>query len=113
MNRYATPKGCNFETTEDKMKAILGINFIMGINKLPSLEDYWSPGKCIGDEKIQNVMTRTSFQYILENLHFSNNSNDDKTDKSYKIRSIIKHLNKVFAKSLSNSPFQRVNEYMY
>ena len=41
-NRYTTQKGCNFETTEDEMKAFLGINFIMGINKLPSLEDYWS-----------------------------------------------------------------------
>ena len=41
-NRYTTQKGCNFETTEDEMKAFLGISFIMGINKLPSLEDYWS-----------------------------------------------------------------------
>ena len=37
-NRYATQKGLNFETMEDKMKAILGINFIMGINKLTSSE---------------------------------------------------------------------------
>ena len=40
-NGYATQKGRNFETTEGEMKAFLGINFIMGINKLPSLEDYW------------------------------------------------------------------------
>ena len=39
-NRYTTQKGCNFETTENEMKALLGINFIMRINKLPSLEDY-------------------------------------------------------------------------
>ena len=37
-NRYATQKGPNFEIMEDKMKAILGINFIMGINKLTSSE---------------------------------------------------------------------------
>ena len=54
-NRYATQKVCNFETTEDEMKAFLGINFIMGINKLPSLEDYWLIDKYIGNEKIQNV----------------------------------------------------------
>ena len=80
-NRYATQKVCNFETTEGEMKAFLGINFIMGINKLPSLEDYWSTDKCTGNEKIQNVMTRTRFQTILQNLHFSSNDNDDKTDK--------------------------------
>ena len=105
-NGYATQKGRNFETTEDEMKAFLGINFIVGIKKLPSLEDYWSTDKCIGNEKIQNVMTRTRFQSILQNLHFSNNDNDDKTYKSYKIRPVIEHLNKVFAESLSNSPFQ-------
>ena len=54
-NRYATQKVCNFETTEGEMKAFLGINFIMGINKLPSLEDYWLIDKYIGNEKIQNV----------------------------------------------------------
>ena len=59
-NRCATQKGRNFDTTEDEMKAFLGINFIMGI-KLQSLEDYWSPDKCIRNEKIQNVMTRTRF----------------------------------------------------
>ena len=80
-NRYTTQKGRNFETTEDEMKTYLGINFIMGISKLPSLEDYWSTDKCIGNEKIQNVKTRTRFRSILQNLHFSNNDNDDKTDK--------------------------------
>ena len=38
--------------------------------------------------------------------------NDDKTEKSYKIRPIIKYLNKVFAESLSNSQFQSVDEHM-
>ena len=63
-NRYSTQKVHNFETTEDEMKAFLGINFIMGINKLPSLEDYWSTDKCVENEKIQNVITRTKFQSI-------------------------------------------------
>ena len=111
-NRYATQKGHNFETTESEMKASLGINFIMGINKLSFLEDYWSTDKCIRNEKIQNVMTRTRFQPILQNLHFSNNDNNDKTYKSYKIRRAIEHLNKEFAESLSNSPFQSVDEHM-
>ena len=57
-------------------------------------------------------MTRTGFQSILQNLHFSNNGNDDKTDKSYKIRPVVEHLNKVFAESLSNSPFQNADEHM-
>ena len=111
-NSYATQTGRDFETTEDEMKAFLEINVIMGINKLPSLEDYWSTDKYIRNEKIQGVMTRTRFQSILQNLHFSNNDNDNKTDKSYKICPVIGHLNKVFSGSLSNSPFQSVDKHM-
>ena len=111
-NRYTTQKGLNFETVKNEMKAFLGVNFIMGINKLPSLEDYQSTDKCIGNEKIQNVTTRTRFQSILQNLHYFNNDNDDKTDKPYKIRPVIKHLNNVFVESLSNSLFQSVDKHM-
>ena len=105
-NRYATQKGCNFETMEDEVKVFLGINFIS--------YHLWKTilvnrSKCIGNEKIQNVMTRTRFQSILQNLYFSNNYNDDKTDKSYKIRLVIEHLNKVFAETLSNSAFQSID----
>ena len=57
-------------------------------------------------------MIKTKFQSILQNLHFSSNDNDDKTDKSFKIRPIIEHLNKLFAESLSNSPFQSVDDHM-
>ena len=62
--RHATQKGRNSETTEDEMKAFLGIHFIMGMNKLPSLEDYLSTDKCIRNEQFQNVMTRTRFQSV-------------------------------------------------
>ena len=72
----------------------------MGINKLPFLEDYLSTEKCIGNEKIQNVMGRTRFQSILLNLHCSSNDNNDKTDTSYRVRPVIEYLNKVFAESL-------------
>ena len=57
-------------------------------------------------------MTRTRFQFILQNLQFFNNNNDDKIDTSYKIRPVIEHLNKVFAETLSNSPFQSVEVHM-
>ena len=61
-NRYATQKGCNFQTTEDEMKAFLRVNFTMGIIKLPSSNNFWSTHKCIENEKIQNVTARTKFQ---------------------------------------------------
>ena len=47
-------------------------------------------------------MTKTSFQSILHNLRFSNNDNDDKTDKSNKICPVIKHLNKTWNKKMEH-----------
>ena len=76
------------------------------------MEQYRSTDKCIGNEKIQNVMTRARFQSILQNLYFSNEVNDDKTDKSYKIRPLIEHLNKLFAESHLNGLFESVDEHM-
>ena len=57
-------------------------------------------------------MTRARFQSILQNLYFSNEVNDDKTDKSYKIRPLIEHLNKLFAESHLNGLFESVDEHM-
>ena len=112
-NRYATQNCRHFEKAEDEMKVFLGINFIMGINKLPFFEGYWSADKCIRNEKIQSVMTKTGFQSILQNLRFSNNNNNNKTDKLYKIRPVIEYRNKIFAERLSNNPFQSIDEHMF
>ena len=57
-------------------------------------------------------MTRTRFQFILQNLHFSNNDNDDKTDKSYKIRPAIKHRTKCLLK-FCQMLFQSVDEHIF
>ena len=58
-------------------------------------------------------MTRTGFQSILQNLRFSNNNNNNKTDKLYKIRPVIEYRNKIFAERLSNNPFQSIDEHMF
>lgn len=46
-NRYDTEKRLTFETTENEIMAFLGINFIMVINTLPGVEEYWSINKSI------------------------------------------------------------------
>ena len=41
-------------------------------------------------------MARSRFEDILRNLHFSDNTIDDKSDKGYKVRSLIDHYNQNF-----------------
>ena len=43
------------------------------MNKLPDIKSYWNYGQYVDDERIRNVMSRTKFEQILQNLHFVDN----------------------------------------
>ena len=63
----------------------LGINYVMSINKLPKIKSYWECGQYVRNEGIRNTMSRSRFEKILQNFHFSDNTKDDKSDKGYKV----------------------------
>ena len=65
----------------------------MAINKLPTIAEYWRVDNLIGNDGIQNTMIRNRFCEIFQNLHFADNIKDDKTDKAFKMRPVIDHLN--------------------
>ena len=69
--RYAGENRRMFQTTFLELWAFLGINILMGINKLPKMRDYWSDEEGLGNI-IQKTMTRDIFLEILQNIHFSN-----------------------------------------
>ena len=75
-NLYASQNGCNFVTNDAEMKSFLGMNS-MSINKLPLIEHYWSTDKCIGNQGLRDVMTKSRFKEILRNIHFSDNDTAD------------------------------------
>ena len=99
-NLYAKQKGGNFTVDNNELKASLGINYIMAINKLPTIAKYWRVGDLIGNNVVQNTMIQNCFCEILQNLHFADNMYDDETDSSFKVRPVIDHLNKKFAEVL-------------
>ena len=74
-NRYAQQNGRNFITKAAEMKAFLGMNYIIGVNKLPTIHHYWEYDDYVGNEGIRNIMTRQRFKEIPQNIHFANNSN--------------------------------------
>ena len=80
------------------MRVFLGINPVMSINKLPTIISYWECGQYVGNKGIRNVMSRSRFEEILQNLHFSGNTKDDKSDKGYEIRSLINQSFLLFSK---------------
>ena len=111
-NLYAHQNGRNFTVTKEELKAFLGINFVMAINKLPTIAEYWRVDNLIGNDGIQNTMIRNRFCEILQNLHFADNRKDDKTDKAFKMRPVIDHLNLESCKVLSNDSQQSIYEHI-
>ena len=80
-NLYAAQNGRVYATNYEEMKAFLGINFMMAINKLPQINYYWDADSYVANDGIKSTMARTQFREMLRNLHFADNSKDDKTDK--------------------------------
>ena len=52
-NLYAQQNGKQIVTDKEEMKAFLGTNYVMGINKLPMIADYWRVDEYIGNEGIK------------------------------------------------------------
>ena len=94
------------------MKVFLGINYVLTVDKLPTIASCWECRQYIGKEGIGNAMTRTTFKDMPENLHFSNNTEADKSDKSWKVRPLISHFNESFSWCVSNDAIQNVGEHM-
>ena len=111
-NLYAHQNGRNFTVTKEELKAFLGINFVMAINKLPTIAEYWRVDNLIGNDGIQNTMIRNRFCEIFQNLHFADKRKDCKTDKAFKMRPVRDHLNSKFSEVLSNDSKQSIDEHM-
>ena len=48
-NRYAQQNGRNFVMNAAEMKAFLGMNYIMGVNMLPTIHHYWESDDYVED----------------------------------------------------------------
>ena len=110
-NLYAHQNGRNFTVTKEELKAFLEMKFVMTINKLPTIAEYWRVDNLIGNDGIQNTMIRNRFCEILQNLHFADNRMDDKTDTVYKMRPVIDHLNSKFSEVKWNDSEQSTDQY--
>ncbi|CAH1996558.1 unnamed protein product [Acanthoscelides obtectus] len=81
------------DTNESEIVAFIGMLIWMGLDKKPTLKDYFSRnilhkndlGKYIG-------MSRMRFELLLSNLHFSDNETTDRTNRIYKIQPLADGL---------------------
>ena len=57
-NLHGQENGREFQTNVKEMMAFLGINYMMSINQLPTVQSYCECGQFIQNEGIRNTMTR-------------------------------------------------------
>ncbi|XP_012937104.1 piggyBac transposable element-derived protein 4-like [Aplysia californica] len=62
-----------FDTTEDEMRAFIGLQICMGLYPQCSIVNQWSP-TFIYENKFGEVMGRNRYQYLNGFLHFSDNT---------------------------------------
>ncbi len=86
----------------EDMEAYFGFNILMGINSLPSLEDYWKKDPVCHYAPVADCISRDRYTEISRYLHFVDNSTVlPRTSPAYdrlgKIRPILKHLQSQFS----------------
>ena len=101
-NRYAQQKlGDRFasfhQITRAELKAFIGINLIMGINRLPNYALFWSNDDFFGNQGIKRVMSKNRFEEISKYLHFSDSTKEpargaENFDRLYKVRTVIDYV---------------------
>lgn len=97
----------DFELDRVKLLNFIGIMVLTGYHSLPQQHLYWSNDEDKGLGIVKNCMSRNNFCNIKRNIHLSDNSTLDKTDKFAKVRPLMDIINKknlqfgVFSFSLS------------
>ncbi|CAG4993144.1 unnamed protein product [Parnassius apollo] len=72
----------------EEMLKFLGVALVMGLNKVPHVNDYWSKNIMYRNEYIIKVISRDRFTAILRFWHFSDDTIDRTTDKLNKIHDV-------------------------
>ena len=103
--------------TVKELKAFFGFSILMGVNHLPSLDDYWSRDQRLRYAPIADRIPRWCFREISRYLHFMDNDHlaprgDSAHDQLGKVRPLITHLSDKFATLYERSKEVAVDEAM-
>ena len=106
-NRYAgqahLPEGARiwYDVTVEEMKAFVGVIVLMGVLRLPRIEQYWQASHELLRQPISNVMSLTRFQQIWRFLHLSHTTQQKPAghpehDKLFKVCPLVRLLQDSF-----------------
>ena len=78
------------DTSAPEIRALFGINIMMGINSLPQYKMYWHKDMFLGNDGIKRTMPISSYEKLTQYLHVSDKASEPRHegayDKLYKIK---------------------------
>lgn len=94
----------------NEIKSYVGIKLIMGVVKMPSMDDYWAEDTRYA--KIANVMSVKRFKCLSRFIHFQDNQTSDPTqDRLCKVTPVLEHIRKKCLEIESENKFS-IDEMM-
>ncbi|XP_037047253.1 piggyBac transposable element-derived protein 4-like [Bradysia coprophila] len=110
---YAAKKGIDAEHTDcDEMILVIGCLLVMGYNRLPHMQMYWSNNHTLGNKAIKNAITRDRFLLLASKLYFNHPKKPEGADKLYYMEKLVDCLKYTFKRARSESTFQSIDETM-
>ena len=102
------------DVTAEELWAFLGIIvIIMGIHRLPEIDNYWSSDRFLGVEAIQKCMSRNRFWSIWSNIHLVDNSSIEKMHgQSFRLKPLFDVLTFIFQEHYSPGQELSLDESM-
>ena len=90
---------CNWKpTTVEEIKTFIAVHILIGIHTLPELRHYGSSDNLLGVPAVVNLITKTRFKKLTENIHCNDNTKamprgEAGYDRLHKLRPVIDALN--------------------
>ena len=108
----ASKKVKNNLTDAGEVMIVIGCTMIMGYNKVPKLELYWSGNRSLRNECISKAITRDRFRFVFSKMYFADPQKPSDASKTYYIDDVVRCFKYTFAKSFSESNRQSIDESM-
>ena len=87
--------------TKEDILAFIGVRIFMGINKLLSIENYWSNDVLYKNNLVKKVMSKEYYYFICFSLHFkekniSENNEENEIDPRKKYKFLLRNYLQIF-----------------
>ncbi|XP_022837201.1 piggyBac transposable element-derived protein 4-like [Spodoptera litura] len=99
-------------TNLTEIKKFFGLILYMGIVRLPKIADYWTTDKIIGQQFPRTIMSRNRFELLLAMLHFSQEDEENTTDRLHRVRDLVEVMNANFKKAYTPGEDLCIDESM-